>query len=254
MNPRSKSLILCLIVTVLVISNAIRAQEIPPKLAVTDSQKEKDREQRQELEKKTFALLNEIASAAWSLKVPENRLFVMTSTADLLWTLDEKRARTLYWEALNTFNLINPPVRSTGENLSKAERGKILQAYLSTFALRQRLLRQVAQRDSQLALEMLRATRQVAPQGFRSKPLPDDRQLEQEIATEVAARDPTKALQLARESLAKGLTWGLLNLLYQLNQKDSEKASEFAGDIIAKLRTTNVATDHRASRIGVQLL
>src|SRR5918993_1282090 len=88
----------------------IRAQEKPG-----DSQKEKQAEQRQELEKKTLALLNDIASAAWSLKLPENRLFVMSSTADLFWTFDEKRARNLYWEVLNSLSQITPPVRSTGE-------------------------------------------------------------------------------------------------------------------------------------------
>ena len=139
--------------------------------------------------------------------------------------------------------------------MSKAERQKALTAYLSIFRLRQKLLRQVANRDSQLALEMLRATRQVAPRPFGPEfPLPDDRQLEQEIASEVAARDPAQALQVARESLAKGLTFELLNLLYQLNEKDSEKASEFAGEIIAKLDTTNVAKDFRASLIALQLL
>ena len=64
------------------------------------AQNDKQIEQRQELEKKTLALLNDIASAAWSLKLPENRLFVMSSAADLFWAFDEKRARNLYWEVL----------------------------------------------------------------------------------------------------------------------------------------------------------
>ena len=226
-----------------------------PILRAQDSQKRKQAEQRQELEKKTLALLNDVASAAWTLKLPENRLFVMSNTADLFWTFDEKRARNLYWEVLNALPQLNPPVRSTGERLSKAEREKAVQAYLSMYRLRQKLLRQVARRDSQLALEMLRATRQVAPRPVGPEfPLPDDRHLEQEIATEVAASDPAHALQVARESLAKGISFELLNLLYQLNQKDSEKASEFAGEVIAKLDTTNVAKDFHASLIAINLL
>ena len=226
-----------------------------PILRAQDSQKRKQAEQRQELEKKTLALLDDVASAAWTLKLPENRLFVMSNTADLFWTFDEKRARNLYWEVLNALPQLNPPVRSTGERLSKAEREKAVQAYLSMYRLRQKLLRQVARRDSQLALEMLRATRQVAPRPVGPEfPLPDDRHLEQEIATEVAASDPAHALQVARESLAKGISFELLNLLYQLNQKDSEKASEFAGEVIAKLDTTNVAKDFHASLIAINLL
>ena len=245
MISRSKFSLLCLIAiaTVLTLSTVAHAQN------------DKETEQRQELEKKTLALLNEIASAGWSLKLPENRIFVMANAADLLWPVDEKRARNLYWDALNSINSISPAVRSTNENLSKADREKIFQAYFLIFRLRQQLLRRIAHRDSQLALDMLRATRQVPPRQFvPGFVLPDDRDLEQEIAGEVAVHDPAQALQVARQSLAKGFTLELLNLLYQLNQKDSERASQFAGDIITKLQTVNIATDLSASIIGIQLV
>ena len=238
----SKALVVRLVVlaAVVVASNTVRAQDPP---------------QRQEFDKKTLALLNEIASASWSLKLPENRLFIMAGAADLLWTVDEKRARALYWEALNSINLITQPPRINSKNPSKAERWKILQSYLSIFTLRRKMIQQVAKKDAQLALDMLRATRQTAPPQLGTEfHLPSDSQLEQDIAIEVVARDPAQALQVARESLAKGLTYEVLHLLYRLNQKDSEKASEFAGEIIAKLRTTNVATNFRTTLIAIQLL
>ena len=225
----------------MVVTSTVRAQ--------TDTKKEKEAA---ELEKKTLALLNEIASASWGLKLPENRVYIMASTADLLWPFDDKRARNLYWEALNSINQSNP---KTNESLSKADREKILQSYFLNSRLRQTILRKVARRDSQLALDMLRATRQVPPKELG----PDDsfsqeRQLEQEIAGEIAARDPAYALQLARESLAKGLTLELVNLLQRLQQRDSEKATLFAGDMITKLQTANVATDFRASIIALYLV
>ena len=97
MLSRSRSSLVCLIVAILLVVSisfprAGRAQ------TAADAQKEKEKEQRLELEKKTLALLNEIASAAWSLKLPENRIFIIAGAADLLWTFDEKRARNLYWE------------------------------------------------------------------------------------------------------------------------------------------------------------
>lgn len=229
-------------------------------LGVVPAQQSNDKEQRdakeqQELEKKTTALLNEVVSASWSLKAPENRSFVMTSAADLLWSSDQKRARTLYWDALNSLNLTTA-TRATGENPSKAEQEKLTQEFLSNFELRQNILRKVARKDPQLALDMLRATRQVPPSGpyVKRMQLPDDRELEQEIATEVIARDPAQALQLARDSLARGFSYELMNLLYLLNQKDSEKALQFAGEIIAKLRSANVAVDLKASAIAIELL
>ena len=249
-ESKAASLRLTALAIILVFSNAI-AQ--PQSSAV--AQKEKEFEKRRELEKKTLALLNDVASSAYSLKLPENRIFVLTSAADLLWTFDAKRARNLYWEAINALGLIATPSRRTGETLSREERIKAQQAYLSVYSLRRTVLRQVARRDPQLALEMLRATRQSPPKD--SKPessFPDDQRLEQDIATEVAARDPAYALQLARESLGKGLSFELLRLIQQLNEKDSEKASQFAGEVITKLRLTNVAADFRASTIAIQFL
>jgi hypothetical protein len=223
--------------------------------AQQSAEKEKEAEQRQELDKKTFALLNDIASAAWGLKLPENRVFLLANAADLLWPNDEKRARTLYWDALNSINSVGTVTVAPGETPSKSDREKILQSYFLIFRLRQKLLIQVSHRDSQLALDMLRATQQAPPRELGPEiRFPEDRQLEQQIAGQVAAHDPAQALQLARQSLAKGLTFELMNLLNKLNGLDSEKATQFAGEIISKLQTANVATDFRASLIAMQLL
>ena len=239
-----KSLISCLLVIAVMAAISVHA-----------SQKDKEAEQQTELEKKTIALLNEVASGAWSLKLPENRLFIMSGAADLLWSVDEKRARTIYWDALNALNLMIGPARSTTQKLSDDERMKLVQNYLSAFGLRQKLLRQVAKRDGQLALDMLRASRPVPPRNLMPEfTLPDDVQLEQAIATELAANDPAQALQIARQSLAKGLTLELLNLLLRLNDVDQEKGSQFAGEIIAKLRTTDLATDVHAAFIAVHIV
>ena len=66
---------------------------------------QKELEHRQELARKTVALLDEIIAGAWGLKLPENRSFVQASAADLLWKHDEKRARTLFWDALSSLGL-----------------------------------------------------------------------------------------------------------------------------------------------------
>jgi hypothetical protein len=246
---RTNSALVCVTIAILlVIAPATHAQK--------PTEKEKEAAERQELEKKTLALINEIASGAWGLKLPENRIFIMASAADLLWTFDEKRARNLYWEALNSINSITVAAPKPGETVSKSDREKIAQSYFMIARLRQRILRQIARRDSQFALEMLRASRQTPPRqlGLDNAFLPDERSLEQDIAGEIAAHDPEQALQLARQSLTKGLKFELLNLLQQLQQRDSEKATMFAGDIITKLQTTNIAADRYASVIAVYLL
>src|SRR6185503_16441081 len=76
---------------------------------VSDKEKqEKDAERKQLIERKAYVLVDEIAGAAPGLKLPENRSFILAAAADLLWEHDEPRARNLFWDALNTLNLMNP--------------------------------------------------------------------------------------------------------------------------------------------------
>ena len=227
---------------------------------------QKELEQRQELERKTFALLDEIIAGAWGLKLPENRSFVQASAADLLWKHDEKRARTLFWDALSSLGLrtdTSEDATKKDANDSKAKsaqtrnqsKEKAQKEYFEAFSMRRNFLIRVARRDPQLALDMLRATHQppldLKDPNFR---LPDDSDLEQEIANQAAERDPKKALQIARESLAKGLTFQLLSLLNSLKQQNEDLGTEFAGDIIEKIHTVDLSTEPDAFWIGTYLL
>ena len=223
---------------------------------------QKEDEQRQELERKTFALVGEIVSGVWGLKLAENRSFIQASAADLLWKHDEKRARILFWDALNSLGLRTDTDDLRDANVTKSKNTqtktqtieKAQKEYFEVYSVRRNFLIRVARRDPQLALDMLRATRPppIPPNpNFR---LPDDRDLEQEIANQAAERDPKKALQIARESLAKGLTFQLLALLNSLNQQNQELATEFAGDIIDKIHTVDLLTDQDGFWIALYLL
>ena len=243
----------------------------PSNVAAQIDEKEKaqkELERRKELERETLGLVDEIVAAAWGLKLPENRSFVLASAAELLWPRDEKRARNLFWEAFTNLGLPNTPApddlairtaitkdpQSKDGTSKPAATDKIqtLNQYFAMFGLRREFLRKVAQRDPQLALEMLHATRLRPPESnYR---LPDERDIEQEIANVALSRDPKQALQIARESLARGLTFQLLGLLFDLNRLSPETASEFAGELIDKIQTVNVATDEVAWRTSIELL
>src|SRR5688572_7647594 len=85
MTTRFKSCVSCLLaisLTLVIPALTARAQD-STKPAASPSQKEKEAEQRQELQKNTLILLNDVASASWSLKLPENRLLVMSNAAHL---------------------------------------------------------------------------------------------------------------------------------------------------------------------------
>src|SRR3989440_2526452 len=137
----------------------------PPRVAAQVDEKEKAEKElatRQELEKKTLSLLDETVSAAWSLKLPENRSYVLTKAADLLWPHDEKRARGLFWEALNSLNLPanqalegtmskDPPANDAAKppptKTPTKEQEQILNQYYATLQKRREFLSKVAWRD-----------------------------------------------------------------------------------------------------------
>src|SRR5436309_1966548 len=85
---------------------------------IDDKEKaEKEAAKQKELEKKTLNLLDEVIGAAWGLKLPANRSYILATAADLLWPHDEKRARNLFWEALNNLNL--PALQALDETIAK---------------------------------------------------------------------------------------------------------------------------------------
>lgn len=208
-------------------------------------------ELKKELERKTLALLDEVIGNAGALKVPENRALILSSAADLLWTRDEKRARSLFIDALNNLNSV--AIRFD-EKMSDEQRT----AYWRLAQQRKEILQMIARRDADMALSLLRASRSQTPptrtttKGFQQTD--EDLRLEQSLALQVAANDPKRALQMAESSLSKGLSTELLNLLGQLNDKDKELAGRFASDIIGKLSSENLSTNQEAAWVAVLLL
>lgn len=208
-------------------------------------------ELKKELERKTLALLDEVIGSAVTLKVPENRALVLSSAADLLWTRDEKRARSLFIDALNNLNSV---AVKFDEKMTEEQRA----AYWKLAQQRKEILQMIARRDADMALDVLRASRsqtltpRTTAKGFQQ---PDeDRQLEQSLAIQVAANDPKRALQMAEDNLSKGLSLELLNLLAHLNDKDTDLAGRFAADLINKLHSENLATNKEAAWLAVLLL
>jgi hypothetical protein len=225
--------------------------QTPEDQAPLDQQEKQQKalELKKELERKTFLLLDEIISSAPTLKLPENRALVQSSAADLLWTRDEKRARTLFREALENLREVAPKI--TGQMSDDQMR-----AYQMFFQQRKELLQMVARRDADFALELLRATRSQVPpiQQASLRPFDEESRLEQSLAIQVAANDPKRALAMAEESLSKGLSFELLNLLGHLNSKDKDLAKQLANDIIGKLRSENLATNNEAAWLAVVFL
>ena len=130
--------------------------------------REKELERKQQLERKAYVLAEEIANGALSLKLPENRSYLLANSADLLWDHDNARARNLYWDALNTLPLMITPNGNDGtikDAKPSAKENQRDRNFIFRSLRCATVLRQVARRDPQLALEMyaIRANRRLNP-------------------------------------------------------------------------------------------
>ena len=198
-----------------------------------------------ELEKKALKLLESVATEGRALKLAENRVYVAAITADMFWTRDEKRARNLFRDAANDLLAM----MNEGKNNNNSGAVMIVGGDFSGFSqVRNQFLQTVARRDPELALDLMRSTRPPKGDGgILDSFFNQERQLEQSLAIAVIAKDPKKALQIARESLAQGVSMSTINFLNKLRDKDKDAAKEFAGDIITKLKTENFTRNFEAT-------
>ncbi len=238
----------------LLIFSAVAAQQAPVTTGrvgvATEPSADESPEAQQALEKRALALLEEVVAETPSLRLAENRIRIQTIAANLLWTHDEERARALFREATNGLNMI-----MSGVEMSDPQQAEMAQQIATQ--LRHELLQMVAPRDPKLALEFLRATRQQQP-ASRNNPRynPPDQELALEVnlANQIAAKDPQQALQMAEESLAKGVSPELIGLLNQLQAKDRAGAAKLTNNIIKKLRPELLTKDQGAAAVAANLL
>jgi hypothetical protein len=211
-----------------------------------DSKEEQEKFQKA-LEGKALKLLDATLADAQMLKLVENQALFQSAAADLLWTRDEKRARSLFQDAVNSLTL--------ALNSREPDRGRD-NTYWILAQSRFQTIQTIAGRDAQFALDLLRSSRPVVPEGSDlSYGLPDQElMLEQSIAAQASEKDPKLALKMAQESLKKGISLNLLGLLQRLQQKDSEAATHLAVDIVKKIRSEDLTTNQEAALTASELL
>jgi hypothetical protein len=195
-------------------------------------------ETQKSVETKALALLDAVIEDSRTLRLAENRVRLQSEAADILWPHDERRARSLFLEAINNFSEI------MGDTDAETQDESLLQAAAEA---REELLAALAKHDASLAREFLRGVGKT----LQSE---DEIELNLRLATEVAAYDPRTASQMAEESLLKGFSYQLPELILQLQKKNHAAAAELVGSILNSLRGADIATDRNAAYIAQELL
>jgi hypothetical protein len=240
---KNPALSLVLLLSLLIAPAAAQSVAIGPADGPADGEREEAA--RKVLQTKASALLDQVIATAPSLNLPANRMRIRTTAAQLLWPRDQTRARSLIREALADLNDMAADLDPDNQQDQQIA-GEFVQ-------LRAELLQTTASLDPALARDILRSTRLPAialAAGYAN----NDSEVEMNLATQIAARDPKQALQMAEESLEKGLSPYLISVLSNLHVTDKAAAAKLAGEIVARLRSENLATNAEAVNVAVSLV
>ena len=230
------------LLVLLVLVPIVRPQSPHPSARADEEKKIQE-----ERHKKALALIDVIVEEMRALKLPENRIRVDMTLTELLWSQDEKRARSLFKEA----------AASLGELISAIniqDPDSINDAQIAA-QLRQEMLLIVMRHDPKLALEFLRTTRSALyGQQTSSVQVAQEAQLEMNVAAELATRDPGEALIMGEASLKNGIDYSATNLLSRLQSADKVAAQKFLGAMLNRLRTEDFSLNGGALYVVLELL
>lgn len=240
----SKALLIALFLSLLFFRNAIGQTTAQPS-ATSQSTLVQPLKAGPELEKKALDLVEDVITEAQGFKNVENRIRVNTQAANLLWVKNEKRARSLFRQALNSLVEMLSGVDPSDPAYMEQAR--------SISQLRQELVQTVAFRDASLGREFMRLTRSTisddGPYGEYA-----ESQLEIGLATSAANSDPKQALEIANQMLAKDFPQEVMNVLASLRERDQEAARKLASIIVTKLKTEDLGANYKAMNLAVSLL
>ncbi len=235
--------------------------------------KDEKEKARLELEGKAFRLAESIASEGATLKLAENRAFILAMSGDLLWKQDQKRARSLFRDAAAELIAANAESEKT-ENDSPAAMFGFMNSP------RRQILQTIARRDADLALELLVQTRSAKvaaemaraaqPEQPAQKEEPaspfgmgrnaemqarEEVRIEQSFAAQAAEQDPARAAKMLRASLSKGVSFEALSIITKIHKTDYELANALLAEVAQKLMDADFSKRmSQESNLAVNLL
>ncbi len=215
-----------------------------PTLALAQEQKPPAPENPRPGETQAFEMLESIAESIPALRSSDNRIFLTTAVADLLWARDEKRARTM-------FETLTKEVSTVLASLDSDQHSMNL---LSVIQQRRReIVELMARRDPEMALTFLRATRPPVALRARGNDYTSEATVELHLAGLLANKNPEQALQMARSHLRKGLSYPIIAVLTQFGPKNEEAARTLHREIVDKLKSSSL-TDHETANVAWNLV
>ena len=196
---------------------------------------------------KGLALLGEVDGLIPEIHSPQTRIRAQLQAAQLLWETDEKRASKYLNDAAAGVKELLAALDPTTQDYQRD--------YSTITQLRFEIIRVLADRDPDAALAFLYSSKVPPnPYGNEREQAEQERGIELSIANQVLAKDPKKALDLARQSLKRGYSSNLNNTIAMLRQKNPELATQLANEVANKLLGEKLLKNNQAAALAVNLL
>jgi len=199
------------------------------------------------IEKKAVDLLQTISEQIGGLHSLANRVRAESAIAGLLWTRDEKRSRALFKSAADDL----------AEMISNIDYSdpEVYQQVSSLNQLRQEIVNRMAQYDPEAALSLLRATRMQPSADGRTKWIADsEMSMELQLAGLIARQNPARTMELARAALPRGVSYPLISLLTNLQQKDPKLAQSLYKEMVAQVKDEDLDHNYELAEAAWNLL
>ncbi|MEK6280027.1 MAG: hypothetical protein AABN95_06700 [Acidobacteriota bacterium] len=203
-------------------------------------------EKEQEAERQAFEMLDSIAESIPGLLSSDNRIHLTAAVAEMLWSKDEKRARSL-------FESLTKEVSTVMASLDPTEQ-RSLNAIGVIQQHRREIVERIARRDPEMSLAFLRGTRPPAGMTSQNNDYLSEANLELYLVGLIAQKDPEQALQMARASLRRGVTYSLVSVLFNIASKNPDAARTLHVEIVDKLKSADLINNNDLANSAWNLL
>ncbi len=214
-----------------------------------------------ELRKEAVAFLRETGADVGSLRSLENRISFSSEMAGLMWFYDEKEAAAMYLTVINDFKQLladyDSQINALGVTPNESEyraslfggdqsdKTRLTQKFYKAMGVRQQIAMSLAEHDATLAYNFYYDTLSIITNAELRKATEErDSYFETQFIKQLALKDPSKAVELGRKSLAKGVNWMHADLLQKIYEKDDAKGAEFADEIVKKFKSDKVSASN----------
>jgi hypothetical protein len=200
------------------------------------------------LKARGLSMLTELAGSFDQIRLPQTRVRAQLQASQLLWTANEKLATQLARDAMEGVKEYLASVDTADQDY--------YQAYGTAMQLRQEVVQVLGTRDPELALEFVRATRTLTNPDSRQDYGRGDQELQLELSLgiQIASRDPNRAIQIAEDTLKRGYSSSVVEIVNRLRTSDPELAAKLAKQIAAKLQGEKLLKNPEASNLAINLL